>query len=212
MGVLLMVFGLGWLLRVAGAIEMGWESLLSVVLIVLGVGMAITARARTGGILMVLGIFLTISLATTSSVGEIGELSLRQHLTPTTLTELEDEYRLIGGSFRLDLRQYPFPAGETTVDVNIGGGEIRVVIPEGVAVDVDAELGGGEIRLLDNEQVDGGGITDTYTDSNYEDAERRLRLNLSGGGGQIRVSRSTVHAPTEATAPPPDAGDANASS
>lgn len=196
LGVLLMVFGLGWFLRVTGAVALSWESLLSAVLIVLGVGMVVTARARAGGLMMALGILLTISLATTSSVGELGNLIGDRTVRPQTIESLEPEYKFVGGSLELDLTALEFPEGETAVEVDMGGGRIEVIVPDDddVAVHVDAELGGGEIRLFDNPPVEGPGPEDTYTDTNYDDASSQLRLDLSGGGGQITVRRAPARA------------------
>ena len=196
-GVLLMVFGLGWLLRVAGVIELEWESLLAAVLVVLGVGMAVTARAR-GGLLMVLGILLSITLATTSSVGDIGyfgEVDIR----PVSIAEVENNYRFFGGSFELDLSAVEFPKGETPVDVWMGGGELLVVVPYGVPVNIDAKLGGGDIRLLGDERAEGPSPRASYTDPDYEGARRRLNLDIEGGGGEIEVRRAP--APVAASEP-----------
>ena len=192
-GVLLMVFGLGWFLRVAGVIDLAWDSLLSAVLIVLGVGMAITARARSGGLLMAIGIFLTISLATTSSVGELGDLGHLigdRRIRPQSIAALESEYDFIGGSLTLDLTEIEFPQGETAVEVDMGGGQIEVIVPKGVAVRVDAKLGGGEIELFDGRRAEGPRPRGTHTDEGYTDAPRQLRLDLSGGGGRIVVRRA----------------------
>jgi predicted membrane protein len=187
-GALLLVFGLGWMLRVSGAVELDWKSLVAVVLIVLGVGMAITARAR-GGLLMVLGILLTISLATTSSIGEVDFVGDRRE-RPTSFAALEEEYNFFGGSLELDLTAVQFPVGLTTVDVSMGGGQIQVIVPEGVAVSVDARLGGGEIQLFD-QRDDGPSPRGSYVDQDYGDADTKLHLELSGGGGKIEVRRAS---------------------
>lgn len=189
-GVLLMVFGLGWLLRVAGVVDLEWKSLLSAVLIVLGVGMAVTARGRTAGFLMVLGVALTIAIAATSSVGKLGDLDfiVDETLRPTTIDQLQEEYDYFAGRFELDLTAITFPPGETSVSVEVGVGDVVVTVPAGLAVDVEADVRGGDLVLF-GARSEGHVRGQRHTSEDYDTAERKLSLDLSMGGGEIEVRR-----------------------
>lgn len=102
----------------------------------------------------------------------------------TAPDELRDEYRLGVGTLELDLRSLPFPAGTTRVDVRVDLGELRVLVPEGVALRARATARLGEIDLL-GERVDGAGVELGLDQT----GERVLVLDAHVGLGGLRVVR-----------------------
>lgn len=193
-GVLLLVFGLGWFLRVAGVIDLKWESLLSVVLIVLGIGMALTARARSGGFLMVLGIFLTISLATTSSVSDLGLTGGVGERRILVTSEPDEPYRQLAGQLTLDLREFEADSESSTVQAKLRFGELVVVVPAEIDVEVSAEVRGGELNLLGQESR--GSRLNQHADYKGTDPEAGvLVLDLYVGFGDLTVRRAPSELP-----------------
>src|SRR5688500_1116110 len=73
-GTMLVASGVAWLLQRSGVVDFSWETLLAGLLVILGVGMVVTARRGGGMGLVAIGLALTIALASTSSI-EVGALS-----------------------------------------------------------------------------------------------------------------------------------------
>jgi phage shock protein PspC (stress-responsive transcriptional regulator) len=77
----------------------------------------------------------------------------RSHVATTT-QDLRREYRLGVGELQVDLAALALPVGETHVEARVDVGELRVVVPEGVALRVRADARLGEIHLP-GESADG---------------------------------------------------------
>jgi phage shock protein PspC (stress-responsive transcriptional regulator) len=99
--------------------------------------------------------------------------------------DLHRNYRLGIGDLSVDLRNVTFPAGETQVGARVDVGNLRVVVPQGVALRVhgDAELGQVEVlgRTADGRNVDKK-IDQT--------GKRVLVLDAHVGVGKVTVTRA----------------------
>jgi hypothetical protein len=191
-GVLLMLVGIGWLLEVLGVSEVPWDVLLPAALIVIGVALVLVSRA--GGSqagLITTGVVLSVLLLLGSAIdiplrGGIGDREER----PASVAALRDEYRLGIGRLTLDLTAID-PAELDTglppisrVRVRVGIGQVEVIVPEGVLVEVAARAGLGDVNVF------GAG------DAGF-DAERVLALRggvdlelvVSVGLGDVEVRR-----------------------
>lgn len=191
-GVLLLLLGGGWLVRQTGVVDMSWETLLSALLIVLGVGLVITARRGGRGGLLIVGFVLVCILASTSSLdlallkGGIGQRVER----PLTAASL-DRYVLGIGELIVDLRSMDLDEGETaSVRATVGVGHLVVQVPRDVALSVRADTAIGEAVALGSELGSGIGQEKRFIDDDYATAERKLSLRLTAGIGSIEV----VHA------------------
>jgi hypothetical protein len=189
-GVVVVVLGGAWLLDELSVISLSWQVLLSAVLTV--VGGALVALSRTGGHtgLIWIGLILTLMLGAGLAIpgdvdipfaGGAGEVSE----APTTLAQVEDVYELGAGKMTLDL------SGLTVSDIaelgdleaSVGMGEMRIVVPEGTAVDVRASAGVGEVQLF-GRSWGGLGI-----DRERHEPDADLSLKLSVGMGSVEVTR-----------------------
>jgi predicted membrane protein len=65
---------------------------------------------------------------------------------------------------------------------------LTVVVPKGVAVSAHAEVGNGTLSLLGSERT-GENLDREYESEGYDQADRRLSLDLSAGTGVITVVR-----------------------
>ncbi len=186
LGGLLFVFGLGWLLKQTGVIDMPWSAVASLVLVALGLAMIVTARARARSVpLMLLGGALMAGLAIGSSnIGVRGGVGERV-LTPR-IVHASERYHLGIGDLELDLRHSTIAATSTiTADVGVGHLQVRVPPDVGVRVDVDTSFGNAVVfgKNLDVH----GKARDSLTTQGYETAAPRLHLILHVGIGQIDV-------------------------
>ena len=108
-----------------------------------------------------------------------------RQLVVTTPQELRDEYRLGIGSLELDLSRMQFPPGVTYLDARVDVGDLRVIMPPGVALRGYGEARAGHVNLLGKEDdgwnadVDLGGA-----------GARVLDLTARVGAGSVRVERA----------------------
>ena len=187
-GALLVLVGIGWLLD-AGGVEVPWRAILPAALIAVGLACAAGAFQGRQHALMVVGVALTLVLSVAVAAdwdldlplaGGVGDRTER----PATPAELR-RYELGVGNFQLDLRQLQVPAGTTAVEARVGIGELEVRLPDGVAVDVVASSGLGQVQVLGREE---GGLA-SRVETSAGDGDRRLRVDVRSGLGQVRVER-----------------------
>lgn len=211
LGLLLVLFGAAWLLRESGVIGLSWQAILAGLLVVLGVSMVATAKSRGGGLVLV-GIALTVALATTSSVsldtssmhGGIGE----RRFHPTALEAPATSYDLFIGHMVIDLTDATramatastastastdTPAAPVTdasqpktVRATLGFGQIEVVVPDALGQNVRIVTHvrwGGDVQLFGTNVAQGGGPADRVQGP----PNAPLVLDLSVAGGQIVV-------------------------
>ena len=188
-GALLVLVGIAWLLDASG-VEVPWRAILPGALI--AVGLACVAGAFRGRqhALMVVGVVLMLVLSLAAAAdwdldvplgGGIGDRTERPS-TPADLTE----YELGVGNLQVDLRQLQVPAGTTEVEARVGIGELGVAVPDGVSVEVVARSGLGEVQVLGEQE---GGFATRVATTAEAGGDRRLRLDLRVGLGQVRVER-----------------------
>ncbi|SFS47078.1 cell wall-active antibiotics response protein LiaF [Marininema halotolerans] len=98
------------------------------------------------------------------------------------------EYWLGAGSIDLNLTQAIIPDEEVTLSVDAWFGEIQVYIPSHVPVKIDAFVRTGSLKVLENVHAGFYRYSNTQT-PDFEEATKRLVLNLSIMCGEIRVIR-----------------------
>jgi predicted membrane protein len=107
---------------------------------------------------------------------------------PQSIDELRGSYKLETGSLEVNLQDVEFPKDITDLEASIENGALTVVVPRGVALRVRAEVGNGTLSLLSSEKT-GENLDKQYESEGYEQADRRLSLDLSAGTGVITVVR-----------------------
>jgi hypothetical protein len=180
------VFGVGWLLEALDVSEFAWDVILPVGLILVGLALLVTSRSPSGHAgLIATGIVLSVVLLLGSAIdfpigGGAGERTYR----PPTAAALRSEYQLGVGELTLDLTalEGAIPPGERT-RVELGIGEVVVIVPEGLTVGIRASAGLGSVVVFDVEE---GGF----------DVEQELlpdgavfELEVSVGLGEVEVRR-----------------------
>lgn len=191
-GLLLVVFGLAWLLEILDAIEFPWDVLLPGGLILIGVVLLANVRssASQGG-LIATGIVLTVVLALGLAVdfpisGGVGERRER----PTTDAELREGYRLGVGQLTIDLTAVSADEDAartaTRMRVRVGIGQLVVIVPEDLPVHVEGRAGIGNVQLFD---VEGSGLDVERTVGPGPGRVASVELVLSVGLGQVEVRR-----------------------
>ncbi|MCB0873243.1 MAG: PspC domain-containing protein [Thermoleophilia bacterium] len=171
----------------AGFAIVGFGGGLAAAGLLLVVGLSIVAASFRGGarwlIAPALALACGVGIATASDVDLRGDYGERYEV-PRTLVDLPDEYDMGAGSLRIDLRDVEFPAGERRLHVEMGLGEVVVVVPPDLCVVPDVQVGLGEIAILGRTQH-GPDLhrTDTATGEGP-----RLLLDTEMGMGSVRVT------------------------
>jgi hypothetical protein len=185
LGLLLILLGLAWLLHTLDVVEVPFDVLFPIALVVVGTVLLAGARRGRHGGLIALGVVLTILSAATAATdlgAGVGERAVR-----VTGVEPSRDYELGIGELTIDLTSLE-PTGSVEMDASVGIGELHVELPVGVAVSVSAESGIGQVAVLGNE--DGGfGSQVEFADDGYGSASARLQLDLSVGLGEVSVTR-----------------------
>lgn len=188
-GALLVVVGGLWLLDAIDVLELRAAMVLPVVLAVIGLALIIGAFDGPHTGLVVAGVFVSIAVLAVAAAppdafhGGIGERDIRV----TDQANLAPRYDVGVGEMRLDLGDLEMTYSDA-VDVTVGAGDLTILLPPDVPVDIDASVGAGQVNLL-GETSDGLSVNRTYTSDGFESAAVRLTLDLDVAAGNIRVDR-----------------------
>ena len=92
------------------------------------------------------------------------------------------------GELIVDLRDTDLPGGDVPLDIEVGVGEARVIVPDDVCVATDADIGMGNVHLFGR---DHGGVDVDFEDCpDAKPATTRLLLHADVGMGELRVQDS----------------------
>jgi phage shock protein PspC (stress-responsive transcriptional regulator) len=186
--VLVLGAGLAALLDTVGVLDVDLEVAGAIALGVVAATLIFSAWYGRALGLVSLAVLLTIGCGVAAIVdtpfrGGVGD---RSYL-PVTTRQLESEYRLAIGSMRLDLREVPLRSGTTIVTASVAIGELHVIVPTDVSVDVHAEAGVGQVDVLG---ASSSGFSTERNDTVRVVGARTLRLELRTGAGHVMVERS----------------------
>ena len=195
----LVAVGVAALLDAAGVLALGAVDLVAVALLVVGAGLLVgtlAGRARwliaVGlallPVIAVVGIAETVAARDLPLVGVDGVRVGERVLTPGDLAELDDAYRLTAGSLVVDLSELEATHGEAALDLAVGAGEIEVILPPEVAVEITASAGVGSVTLPSRD-ADGFDIDLDERWQGEADAGE-LQLDARVGAGEITVTAS----------------------
>ncbi len=189
-GALAITIGGLWLLAALDIVEVRFAVVVPAILAAIGVALIIGAlqgHANTG--LTVLGIFVTLmmlAVAVTPPDAFEGGIGQRQ-IRVTEQVELADNYYLGVGDMVLDFSDLTLDES-AAVTASVGAGEMRVLLPAGIPVDIEAVAHVGQVDLL-GERSDGLGASRTYTSDGFDTGPVTLTLDLNVTAGNIEVER-----------------------
>jgi phage shock protein PspC (stress-responsive transcriptional regulator) len=176
------------LLAVAGAWLAGIDGQLAAWAVV-AIGALLVLNAFTGGarwlVLPSVAFVLAVAVIAAAHVdlhGGMGERTYR----PRSLSEVRDAYQLGAGRLEIDLRDIAFPPGATQLHVQLGVGELVILVPRGVCVATSAQIGGGYVGAL--EQRSGGLDVDWTERPSPPPHTPRLVLDGNVGLGALLVA------------------------
>lgn len=113
-------------------------------------------------------------------------------IAPRSRDELAPSYEVDAGRLTLDLRQLSSVGTPLHVAAVVGVGQLSVLVPSGLSVDVDAHVAAGSIDAL-GDQRDG---TDLVVAHRSGAPTVDISLALEVGVGRLRVVAAPADAPT----------------
>ncbi|MBC2933699.1 PspC domain-containing protein [Nocardioides sp. zg-1228] len=140
---------------------------------------------RAGGLIL-LGLVAAITTAVTTVNSTIGDEN--RYVAPTTAAGVEDTYDFGGGRFTLDLSGVSDVDGLDGRDVAIDavGGQVDVIVPEGMDVDVRAEVVGGSAVVF-GQRSGGFAISqEGFVDGGDGVPDMSITIDLVGGEVVVR--------------------------
>ena len=175
----------------AWAAAAGGETVVAITVILAGVAILAGAFMRPVRWLVLPAVALALSAGTVSAAGidldgGVGERDYR----PTSALELRDKYELGMGELIVDLRQTDLPPGDVPLEIDLGIGDARVIVPEDVCVATDAQVGVGEVRTFGqhNEGID----VDVEDLPDAAPDVTRLLVKADVGVGSLRIGRTSI--------------------
>jgi lia operon protein LiaF len=114
----------------------------------------------------------------------IGDVKYNQPNWPLESMRL---YNVIG-DYYFDLSKAYIPEGETPIHLKGWIGDVKMLIPEGIAVDIKVEGNVGDIKVFDQKSSD---IKPNlhYRSGDYEDAEKKISIVIEFKIGSVRINR-----------------------
>jgi hypothetical protein len=183
-GAVLVLIGVLWIVEAAGDVDVAWTVILPSALIIVGAALVYGSRTGRHGGLITLGVFLTVAVLLASAIDVLVDIPLSGGVgdsmeRPTGVAE--SEYHWAMGKMTVDLTDATFPAGP--IELTVGMGELVVIIPVDVAVEIEADAGIGELAILDRRA---SGVNPDLTVS---EAGATLHLVARVGLGKVEVRR-----------------------
>jgi hypothetical protein len=182
-GLLIGAIGVAWLLDQAG-VSVSWQLFPAAALIIIGLGLIATLLGGRGrGALVALGILSTV-LAVAVGVGAdryagpVGDL-----VVAPTVAEWPVQQHISAGTVTIDLTRHPIPEAGT-LQVDVGAGQIDLVLPRESTVGIEATATAGTITV-DGVKV-GDGVDLRW--SQHPNSSPPVVLTLHVGLGDIEVS------------------------
>ncbi len=188
LGLVLVAIGVAWLLQVVAGVDVRWELLAPLALVLVGAGVIAGARTGAPGGLIGVGLVLTVLLALVSSIGGLGDVPFAggfgdRVLRPATL-DGDETHRLAIGELEIDLRDTELGAAAPEVVASVTVGRLVVRLPTGASVRVEARAAAGSVQVL-GESAEGLDVELTVD----EGRAPAVLLDLAVGVGEVVVER-----------------------
>jgi lia operon protein LiaF len=92
------------------------------------------------------------------------------------------------GDYYFDFSKAFIPEGETPIDISGWIGDVKMIIPENLPVEITLKVQVGDIKLFDQKSADLRSEL-YYRSPEYELASKKIKLNVNVKIGSIRISR-----------------------
>jgi phage shock protein PspC (stress-responsive transcriptional regulator) len=171
----------------ADLVDLGVRHYVAAAVLALGLGLLVGAFWGRARWLVLVGILALPFLLAASVVrvpldADAGDRLIR----PVEISQLAPTYEMSAGEMTIDLRRLDLGTEPVAIEAKLGFGQIDVIVPAGVNVEVHSRVGIGALDVLGIERA-GFDIERTITGAGEGPT---VGLDLDTGIGQIRVVRS----------------------
>jgi phage shock protein PspC (stress-responsive transcriptional regulator) len=145
---------------------------------------------RAGGLIL-LGLLTTVGLAGATAADNWD--GTNRHETPETALDVQNKYDFGAGQLTIDLTQVSDPANldGRNIDIEGGAGELEVIVPDGLDVEVDAQIGGpGDISLFGDHSSGFGSDMTRQHDGGLNAPDLTIDAQLGGGSITVKAEGS----------------------
>jgi phage shock protein PspC (stress-responsive transcriptional regulator) len=185
-GIVLVALAAGGFVAAAAGTALGGGIVVAGLVIACGVGLVGGAFRGGARWLIVPALVLALPLGAVAATdldvrGTWGDRTFH----PATAAELADGYEMGVGSMKVDMRDVELPPGRTDLRLEIGMGEIQVLVPQDTCVTTEAEVGVGVVNVGGGDQ--GGIDVDVRDDRRVEPGVPQLHVIADVGMGAVQV-------------------------
>lgn len=185
-GIVLLALAVGGFAAAAAGSALGGGIVIAGLIIACGIGLVGGAFRGGARWLIAPAVVLALPLAAVAATdldvrGTWGDRTFR----PATVAELGDGYEMGVGSMRIDLRDLELPPGRTELPLQLGVGEIQVLVPDDMCVTSDGNVSLGAVDVGDGEE--GGVDVDVHDRRTVDPGVRYLHLAVDLGVGHLVV-------------------------
>jgi phage shock protein PspC (stress-responsive transcriptional regulator) len=185
-GIVLAAIAVGGFVAAAAGTALGGGIVVAGLVIACGVGLVGGAFRGGARWLIVPAIVLALPLGAVAAT----DLDIRgtwgdRTFHPGTVADLERGYEMGMGSMKVDLSDVDLPPGRTDLRLDLGMGEIKVLVPDDVCVTTAAEVGLGAVNTGDGEQ--GGVDLDVRDERDVAPGVPHLHVIADLGVGHLAV-------------------------
>jgi phage shock protein PspC (stress-responsive transcriptional regulator) len=175
----------------AWAAAAGGETIVAILVIASGAAIIAGAFLKPVRWLILPALALALSAGTVSAAGidldgGIGDREYR----PASTVDLRDRYQLGMGELTVDLRDTDLPAGDTPLEIDLGVGSARLIVPDDVCVATTANIGAGYAGVFEN---DNDGIDVDFDDQrDSPPGTSRLVVDADIGFGELLIGHPSA--------------------
>jgi phage shock protein PspC (stress-responsive transcriptional regulator) len=140
---------------------------------------------RAGG-LIALGLVAALVTAGSTAGSRVGEEG--RYYAPTSAGEVREAYEFGGGRFTLDLSDVSDVDSLDGREISVDGvgGQVEVIVPDGMDVSVQAQVVGGDVRVFDR-RTDGFDVSlDHFLDGGDDVPDMSISIDLVAGEVIVR--------------------------
>jgi phage shock protein PspC (stress-responsive transcriptional regulator) len=189
-GVVLIALAAGGFIAAAAGAALGGGVAIAGLIVACGIGLV--GGAFRGGARWLIAPALVLALP----LGAVAATDLDVRGTwgdrtfhPVDVSDLDDGYEMGLGSMKVDVRDLELPPGRTDLHLDMGFGEIVVLVPADMCVTSHADVRFGAVNLGGGEQA-GVDLEDDFGPQRVAPGIEELHLDVELGMGEFRVGDS----------------------
>lgn len=185
-GLILLVGGGIWLLNETGYADISAKTILSIILILLGLGMMFMRPGGNRAALAVSGIVISSLLIFSPSAGVSAETSLGDFTErPRTGEDLADGYSIMAGSLIVDLTELELGEEVARCEISVVFGEVSILVPRDMTIRLEAKAAAGDLSIDGRHVHEGVGFETARVVGPSDEVDLVVVVDVGLGGVEV---------------------------